>query len=264
MSGCKMAKSQPRARSGSWYLRPRVSPHGFTLIELLVVISIIALLLSILVPALKMARQQARMVVCISNTRQLNMGLKLYAHDNDDRLPHYTERLANGTEDVSKRWMRVAAKYINLDLEKREGVIFCPSTPYYTDKDDARFGNYGCNNEFINTSTDIYGKPNPHFKTYRIPRPSGRILMLDSGGFVSGEYYLRHPHAGFWYVPGTRPDLDPVSLGISPSLHKDFRVGRHGNKVVLGWADSHVSTIKGEILGDEVMNNNCLWFRPTY
>jgi len=240
----------------------RQAHRAFTLIELLVVISIIALLLAILLPALKRAREQAKMTICRGNARQLNIGLHMYAQDHDNLLPHYAGLHADGrTEDVSKRWMRLAAEYIGLELERRKGVIYCPSTPYPEKKDDARFGNYGCNNEFINTPTDNRRRPNPHYNILNISLPSERILIMDSGGYVSGEYYIRHPHAGFWYVPGTRPDLDPVDLGITPPLHEDFRKGRHGDKVVLGWADSHVSVMKGEFLGNGVMNNNRSWFK---
>lgn len=64
-----------------------MKPKGFTLIELLVVIAIIALLMGILLPSLRKARQQARMVSCGSNMRQLVFGLVTYAEDNESRLP---------------------------------------------------------------------------------------------------------------------------------------------------------------------------------
>jgi prepilin-type N-terminal cleavage/methylation domain-containing protein len=60
--------------------------QGFTLVELLVVIGIIALLISILVPALNSAREQARRTQCLSNVRQLTMAWLSYANENKGRI----------------------------------------------------------------------------------------------------------------------------------------------------------------------------------
>ncbi len=64
----------------------RVSRPGFTLVELLVVIGIIALLVSILLPALNKANEDARRVRCLSNQRQLVMAWQMYASDNKGHI----------------------------------------------------------------------------------------------------------------------------------------------------------------------------------
>lgn len=61
--------------------------RGFTLIELLVVISIIAVLLSVLMPALRKVREQARQSSCSARIRQQILALNIYAGENDNKLP---------------------------------------------------------------------------------------------------------------------------------------------------------------------------------
>lgn len=61
--------------------------HGFTLIELLVVIAVIALLLSVMLPALRKAKEVAKATVCMSNNRQMAMAVLVYADKNENRIP---------------------------------------------------------------------------------------------------------------------------------------------------------------------------------
>ena len=74
---------------------------GFTLVELLVVIAIIAILASLLLPALGNAKESARSVACINSLRQLGMASSLYAVDNDDNYPTFRKWLYTSVGDMT-------------------------------------------------------------------------------------------------------------------------------------------------------------------
>ena len=101
--------------------------RAFTLVELLVVIAIIALLMAILVPALRRARDQAKEVVCQSNLRQVGLGANLYAEEWDMYVP----RGFRGS--TGRAWFYLFMPYLSQKVSggdyRSVDIYRCPSYP---------------------------------------------------------------------------------------------------------------------------------------
>ena len=112
---------------------PFRNSRGFTLVELLVVIAVIGLLAALLLPVLATSKEKARRAVCMSNLKQIGLGMVLYADDNNDRVVEAKRCLVPSNSFVQIELVPPsirAAATVDLDpLSANYNVWTCPSRP---------------------------------------------------------------------------------------------------------------------------------------
>lgn len=181
---------------------------GFTLIELLVVVAIIGLLMSVLLPSLRAAREQAKSAVCSSNLRQLALGWQMYADDSGGVcLPMRYANAGGGASNPDNyysvgngrkyrpRWISLMGRHVGLfafstpepanDRQDYDGQAYrCPSAPEWMDE---RNHAYGYNYQFLGNgrkSNDRY--INFPVSRSRITHAAETVLAADALGTAAG------------------------------------------------------------------------------
>ncbi len=189
------------------FITPKFKTHqlevkGFTLIELLVVVAIIAVLISILLPALGRARETAQTVTCASNLRALGQGHSMYMQDNNDSTaPYYIQScFYRNTKIDSRLWPERLANYLyNIRDDKKEirnrelPILFCPKMSNLgygfvaiTATDYIPWTNYTVNNDVF-PSIIQRGAEWPHGRRLsEFNEPSKVGVIFDSVGFTTG------------------------------------------------------------------------------
>ncbi|GAB4195037.1 MAG: hypothetical protein Kow00105_09300 [Phycisphaeraceae bacterium] len=189
-------------------------PLGFTLIELLVVISIIALLVGILLPALGAARRTAQNVKCASNMRQLGLGLISYATDNDDKYPANQPGVAN-----NHTWWyqtEVIGPYLPGEITTTSGSIGGLVLPCPSDIDNAA-RSYTMNYWASSYKVD---PPSGGYEYWDSSSPNSTQLMLALEAwsvFPADNQWFARPYLGSEPVSPYQHFVDFQELYIDPN-----------------------------------------------
>jgi prepilin-type N-terminal cleavage/methylation domain-containing protein len=221
------------------------SGKGFTLIELLVVIAIIAILASILFPVFARARENARRASCMSNLKQIGLGLLQYTQDYDEKFvgSWYSGTGAqrpDGHSDPSYpywHWNDSIEPYV-----KSDQIFDCPSDTagnkyiYYKgagyNAAEVHWGSYGMNS-FYYSGGDNYDSPR-NINLSQLEDPAGTVWVIDGNNF--------------WEVAcSTVADCASDTISGSPP-QMDGIIARHLDTVATLYTDGHVKSLRLDAL----------------
>ena len=244
--------------------------QGFTLIELLVVIAIIALLLSVLLPGLRKAKEQARKVICKSNLSQLGKAIEMYEMEYDNKR----FAMRNNWSETDGYWWAKLAPYFqdSYKVDDQEGkvidALICPSAPA-SKYDPMVQERAGTTTGYYGTATRPWGWTRSNGSTagsYTINGWIGYDSLYDEARkeYMYSNWLDVAPNVpmfgcGIWaaaWPNGGNPPPDDLQSGKPRSGMAHFCVDRHNKQVNLIYKDLSVADTDLAELWDKPWHKN--------
>lgn len=219
--------------------------NGFTLIELLVVIAIIAILASMLLPALNKARDKAKGSQCLSNQKQVGSLFHLYTQDFSDYLPYRNQGNVYWPQNIAGCDANDAKNPLCMKYASTAKFMLCPSVTNGYSKNfiSGKFAgttsaaaDYGYNNKWLGSSYFYSNNTTVPAKITKIKKPSQTIMTADVSKAGSSYYDAMD---GLRYGQSS---LTPYYN--SGALWDGFLDARHAGAVNILWVAGNVSGIK--------------------
>jgi prepilin-type N-terminal cleavage/methylation domain-containing protein/prepilin-type processing-associated H-X9-DG protein len=203
--------------------------RAFTLVELLVVIGIIALLISILLPALSKARKQANTARCLSNLRQVAMGFQFYANDFKGAIPVTKQQLDDNGGSTAAAFTVASPAKADLYWQQQVGQYIARAKQ--SDKADFAEAQgtvlWGCNEWEGRRSTSTSGSVNG-------------VSIFDNGYGLNGNLgaTVDFPAMGASWVHAGNGNMRSSNNGVIGRYYKFSNVSSHAERVLV--ADGHL------------------------